>query len=211
MCNTWESHVFDDVDMVDDRVGPGRRLGNRILQEPPYFAIHQISLSKTMIAYFERNGAPPCPPGANPAEWMLEAIGAAPGSITDVDWYKSWRESPEFEAARAELQLLKSHARDAQTLGEEQAGFREFAAPFSVQLFEVTHRVFQQYWRTPSYIYSKASLCTLISLFIGFAFFNAPNTIQGLQNQTFSVFNLLTVFGPTLSGPSIFAVHTKPF
>ena len=151
--------------------------------------------SKTLTAYFERNGAPACPPDANPAEWMLEAIGAAPGSTTDIDWYESWHGSPEYEAVRAELQLLKSHAGDAQTQSEEQAGFQEFAAPFSAQLFEVTHRVFQQYWRTPSYIYSKASLCILISLFIGFAFFNAPNTIQGLQNQTFSVFNLLTIFG----------------
>ena len=151
--------------------------------------------SKTMTAYFERNGAPICPPDENPAEWMLEAIGAAPGSITDINWHKSWRESPEFEAVQAELERLKSHATDAQAPGEDQAGFQEFAAPFSTQLFEVTHRVFQQYWRTPSYIYSKASLCTLISLFIGFAFFKAPNTIQGLQNQTFSVFNLLTVFG----------------
>ncbi|KIM94629.1 hypothetical protein OIDMADRAFT_106686 [Oidiodendron maius Zn] len=151
--------------------------------------------SKTMIDYFEHNGAPSCPPDANPAEWMLEAIGAAPGSISDVDWYKTWRSSLEFEAVQTELQSLKSHARDTQTPGDEPAGFQEFAAPFSVQLFEVTHRVFQQYWRTPSYIYSKASLCILISMFIGFAFFNAPNTIQGLQNQTFSVFNLLTVFG----------------
>jgi ABC-type multidrug transport system permease subunit len=30
---------------------------------------------------------------------------------------------------------------------------------------------------------------------LGFCFYNAPNTIQGLQNQTFAVFNLLTVFG----------------
>ncbi|PMD28823.1 hypothetical protein L207DRAFT_266106 [Hyaloscypha variabilis F] len=151
--------------------------------------------SDNMRSYFERNGAHPCPPDDNPAEWMLEAIGAAPGSTSQIDWYKTWRESPEFEAVRAELELLKSHASDSRTIDEEQAGFREFAAPFKIQLLEVTHRVFQQYWRTPSYIYSKASLCTLISIFIGFAFFKAPNTIQGLQNQTFAVFNLLTVFG----------------
>jgi hypothetical protein len=27
--------------------------------------------SKTLISYFERNGAKPCPPEANPADWML--------------------------------------------------------------------------------------------------------------------------------------------
>jgi len=151
--------------------------------------------SHTMTSYFERNGARPCTPDENPAEWMLEAIGAAPGSDSDVDWYKTWRESPEFETVQKEVELLKGHASDSQTADEQQAGYREFAAPLSEQLFEVTHRVFQQYWRTPSYIYSKAALCVSISAFIGFSFFKAPNTIQGLQNQTFAVFNLLTIFG----------------
>jgi len=151
--------------------------------------------SETLTTYFERNGAPACPADANPAEWMLEAIGASPGSTTNVDWHESWKGSPEFDAVQAELHLLKSHAGDAQTPAEDQAAFQEFAAPFLSQLSEVTHRVFQQYWRTPSYIYSKAALCILISLFIGFAFFKAPNTIQGLQNQTFAVFNLFTIFG----------------
>lgn len=36
---------------------------------------------------------------------------------------------------------------------------------------------------------------SLQALFIGFVFFDAPNTIQGLQNQMFAIFNLLTVFG----------------
>ncbi|KAG9723929.1 putative ABC multidrug transporter, partial [Aureobasidium melanogenum] len=38
--------------------------------------------SNVLTAYFERNGAHKCPPDANPAEWMLEVIGAAPGSHT---------------------------------------------------------------------------------------------------------------------------------
>lgn len=33
---------------------------------------------QTLINYFERNGAPKCPADANPAEWMLHVIGAAP-------------------------------------------------------------------------------------------------------------------------------------
>ena len=28
--------------------------------------------SSTLTNYFEKNGAHPCPPEANPAEWMLE-------------------------------------------------------------------------------------------------------------------------------------------
>ncbi|KAF5024207.1 hypothetical protein F66182_3721 [Fusarium sp. NRRL 66182] len=150
--------------------------------------------SKTMTSYFERNGGHACPPDANPAEWMLEVIGAAPGSHTDVDWFEAWRGSPEYREVQGELERIKREHETA-TEDEDDGSFREFAAPFMVQLKEVLYRVFQQYWRTPVYIYSKAALCTLVALFIGFVFFDAPNSIQGLQNQMFAIFNLLTIFG----------------
>ncbi|GAB1316185.1 Multidrug resistance protein [Madurella fahalii] len=151
--------------------------------------------SKTMTSYFERNGGFPCPPDANPAEWMLEVIGAAPGSTSDIDWPKTWRESPEYAAVQDELQSLKANAKESNPVSDDAGSYREFAAPFWQQLLQVTHRVFQQYWRTPSYIYSKMALCVLVALFIGFVFYKAPNTIQGLQNQMFAIFNILTVFG----------------
>ena len=154
--------------------------------------------SKTMTSYFERNGANPCPPESNPAEWMLEAIGAAPGSHTDVDWFKTWRGSPECADVHKELQRLVDEGDRTDAASSpvhDKTSYREFAAPFGKQLQEVVLRVFQQYWRTPSYIYSKAALCTGISLFIGLVFLNAPNTVQGLQNQMFAIFNILTIFG----------------
>jgi ABC-type multidrug transport system permease subunit/ABC-type multidrug transport system ATPase subunit len=151
--------------------------------------------SETMTSYFERNSGVACPPEENPAEWMLEVIGAAPGSVSEVNWHNAWRESPEYAAVQAELERLKADAKEGNPAAEDAGSYREFAAPFWQQLTEVTYRVFQQYWRTPSYIYSKASLCLLVALFIGFVFFNAPNTIQGLQNQMFAIFNILTVFG----------------
>ncbi|OLN81710.1 ABC transporter CDR4-like protein 1 [Colletotrichum chlorophyti] len=153
--------------------------------------------SQTLTSYFERNGAPKCPPGENPAEWMLTAIGAAPGSTTEVDWHQAWRTSPEFQAVQDELQRLKSEgARNEKTPDEDSAAsFREFAAPLWNQFLIVTRRVFQQYWRTPSYIYSKFILCCSVALFIGLVFLNAPLSIQGLQNQMFAIFNILTIFG----------------
>ncbi|KAL5318885.1 hypothetical protein ACEPPN_013953 [Leptodophora sp. 'Broadleaf-Isolate-01'] len=150
--------------------------------------------SNILQAYFERNGAPICPPAANPAEWMLEIIGAAPGSSTEIDWYNTWRNSPEYVQMKTELAIMKGLSR-VQTQQEVEAGFKEFAAPFGVQLYEVTKRVFEQYWRTPSYIYSKSAMCVLAAALIGFAFFDAKNTMRGLQNQTFALFVLFTMFG----------------
>lgn len=152
--------------------------------------------SRIMTSYFESKGAKSCPADANPAEWMLEVIGAAPGSKTDIDWFQTWRDSEEYGDIQTELERIKIERQAAETTEEEDAGsYREFAAPFMVQLRENVLRVFQQYWRTPVYIYAKTALCTLVALFIGFVFFNAPNTMQGLQNQMFAIFNLMTVFG----------------
>ncbi|KAF5025555.1 hypothetical protein F66182_2363 [Fusarium sp. NRRL 66182] len=150
--------------------------------------------SETLTSYFEKHGSEPCPKGDNPAEWMLEVIGAAPGSHTEIDWHQTWRDSNEYQAVQTELQRLKSEG--AASVGsDDPESYREFAAPFLEQLRVAGYRVFQQYWRTPSYIYSKAALCLQVGLFIGLVFLNAPLSIQGLQNQMFAMFQMLTVFG----------------
>jgi len=115
--------------------------------------------SKTLTTYFERHGAHNCPPGANPAEWMLEVIGAAPGSHSDVDWPQAWKSSPEYKQVQAELETMKNERSQLPEPARDKASYREFAASFWQQLFHVQKRVFQQYWHTPSYIYSKLGLC----------------------------------------------------
>lgn len=134
--------------------------------------------SETLTSYFQRQGegrVEPCPPEANPAEWMLEVIGAAPGSATEIDWHQAWRDSPEYQAVQEELRRLKGGGadgraekrRNSMATQDGRATFQEFATPLWDQLLIVTRRVFQQYWRTPSYIYSKFALCISVALFIG--------------------------------------------
>ncbi|KAL2817106.1 ABC-2 type transporter-domain-containing protein [Aspergillus granulosus] len=154
--------------------------------------------SSTLSSYFERNGAHALSPGENPAEWMLDVIGAAPGSHTDIDWPAVWRDSPEHRAVKEHLAELKealSQKASNEASEADPSSFKAFAAPFRVQLFECLRRVFAQYFRTPSYIWSKFALCTLSSIYIGFSFFRANNSQQGLQNQMFSIFMLMTIFG----------------
>ncbi|KAL3477459.1 ABC transporter Cdr4 [Aspergillus californicus] len=151
--------------------------------------------SSTLSSYFERNGAHLLKDGENPAEWMLDVIGAAPGSKTDIEWPKVWRESPEYAQVKEHLAELKSTLSSTPREDTDSKALHEFAAPFHTQLFECLWRVFAQYYRTPSYIWSKFALCVLTSLYIGFSFFHARNSIQGMQNQMFSVFMLMTIFG----------------
>lgn len=154
--------------------------------------------SSVLTSYFERNGSKKCPTEANPAEWMLEVIGAAPGSTSVVDWHEVWKNSDEYRGVKEELARLKENATKGnaplQAIPVIKGSDSEFAVPFSQQLRETMLRVFEQYWRTPSYIFAKVLLCTLSSLFIGFVFFDAENTQQGLQNQLFSIFLLFTIF-----------------
>jgi ATP-binding cassette, subfamily G (WHITE), member 2, PDR len=153
--------------------------------------------SSTLTSYFERNGANPCPAEANPAEWILEVIGAAPGSHSEIDWPATWRSSAEYTEVLNELETMKKErsalASDAES--SDKANYREFAAPLHLQYFEVQRRVWQQHWRTPTYIYAKISMCVFAALFIGFSFFRADNTQQGLQNQMFGIFMLMSIFG----------------
>lgn len=156
--------------------------------------------SSTLANYFTKNGGPPLPPNANPAEWMLDVIGAAPGSHSEIDWPEMWRNSPERQAVHAHLAELKSTLSQkpqepSSPSSSPTDDYKEFAAPTLVQLKECIMRLFAQYWRTPSYIYSKIVLAVLTALFNGFSFFNAKNTQQGMQNQMFSIFMLMTIFG----------------
>ncbi|KAM0324525.1 hypothetical protein ACHAQA_007910 [Verticillium albo-atrum] len=154
--------------------------------------------SNVLVDYFVRNGGPPCPPEANPAEYMLEVIGAAPGTHTEIDWPAVWRQTPEYLGVQGELSRLGAGRPTSRTAAPDdhlsQSGHEEFAAPFSAQMRLVTKRVFQQYWRSPSYIHSKAILSCGAALFIGLSFLNGERTQRGLQNQMFGVFMFLTIF-----------------
>ena len=152
--------------------------------------------SRAVIDYFERNGGPDsvkCSIDANPAEWMLSAVKIAPASGSDDDWFQVWRRSKEYQGVQSELGRL-GHAQfleldtDRSEIGQSTQQADEFAASMREQIREVTLRVFAQYWRTPSYIYSKIALCLGSGLFVGLIFLNSPNTQQGLQNQELAMF-----------------------
>ncbi|KAK2777591.1 multidrug resistance protein cdr1 [Colletotrichum kahawae] len=136
---------------------------------------------------------PPCGPDENPAEWMLKVIGAAPGAKAERDWPQTWKDSDESVQVQRELTRLENESPASGALGTSEE-MSTYATPYYTQLVMCTKRVFQQYWRTPSYIYSKLILSGGTSLFIGVSFYKAELTMQGLQSQMFSIFMLLVVF-----------------
>lgn len=103
----------------------------------------------------------PCPAEVNPAEWMLEQIGAAPGHHSEIDWPTTWRESEERAMVRRQLDEMMVELPGQSQLTDSQDSHASFAAGFLLQVYVVTKRCFQQYWRTPTYLYSKVALCVL--------------------------------------------------
>ncbi|KAF4631501.1 hypothetical protein G7Y89_g6633 [Cudoniella acicularis] len=147
------------------------------------------SNAKQMISYFERHGAKHCEPQQNPAEWMLEVIGAAPGVTADRDWVQTWRESTEFTSVIQDLDDMQKKLPKTTQQEENSSSSRSFASSFHFQLYMCLKRAFEQYWRDPSYIYAKLGQ----GLFLGLSFFKEALSLQGLQNQMFSFFMLLMI------------------
>lgn len=166
--------------------------------------------SKTLLEYFERAGGRKCEDEENPAEYMLEIIGAGSRIQSDVDWPKVWKESPESQNVQAELDRI--HAEKQKEPVSDQGGSTgEFAMPLTAQIYEVTLRVFQQYWRTPSYVWGKYMLGILASLFIGFSFYRQNSSAAGLQNSLFAIFMLSSMLSTLVGQVRINSHHQFPF
>ncbi|KAL2833191.1 ABC-2 type transporter-domain-containing protein [Aspergillus pseudoustus] len=159
--------------------------------------------SRTVIDYFERNGASKCPAGANQAEWMLDVIKpSTDGRATGIDWHQVWRSSPEFEAMKAQLQRLRrlsehmdgGNCDDALAASTGEASqHREFVASFWRQFVVVLDRTWKHFWRSPGYIWAKVALIALSALYIGFSF-RTGNSMQSLLNQLYAIFMFLVMF-----------------
>ena len=150
--------------------------------------------AKTLTNYFEMNGSRTCGDEENPAEWMLDTVGAAPGSQNTIKWGEVWGNSAE-KAEICETLVEMNTELSKKPVDSDPTSLDEFADTTGTQWLAVQIRVFQQLWRTPSYLYSKVLLCSATGLFIGFSFWDAATSQQGLQNQLFAIFMLMIEFG----------------
>jgi ATP-binding cassette subfamily G (WHITE) protein 2 (PDR) len=149
--------------------------------------------SRTLLEYFESSGARRCGDQENPAEYMLEIVNNGTND-QGKDWNTVWKESPKWQANRDEIERLHQEKAGVASEHTNEASHSEFAMPFMSQLWAVTYRVFQQYWRNPSYIFAKFALGVAAGLFIGFTFYDANTSLAGMQNVIFSVFMVTTIF-----------------
>ncbi|KAF2119900.1 pleiotropic drug resistance protein, ABC superfamily [Lophiotrema nucula] len=154
--------------------------------------------ASTLIDYFERHGAAACGSSQNPAEWILDVTRRSDKAdicqgVSHKDWCEIWTRSHERKEVLHQLMGLKETAVD---VADSQSGSRkaEYAASFPRQLHLAVKRKFQEYWRDPMYLYSKAALCAGVTLCNGLSFYNTRLNIQGISNIFFSVFLFTQLF-----------------
>ena len=153
--------------------------------------------SKLLTSYFERNGAHKCPPRQNPAEYMLEAIGAGDPNYKGQDWGDVWASSQEHEERSKDIQTMISSRRNA-PLSDRLKDDREYAMPLSTQVSTVVRRSFTNYWRTPDYMVGKFMLHIMTGLFNSFTFYHVGFQSIDMQSRLFSIFLTLTISPPLI-------------
>ena len=152
--------------------------------------------SMTLIQYFEERSGVKCGENDNPAEYILDMIGAGATATTDKNWFQLYRESPQYVEMQNELDRLSRIGAEASLSAEASSRLnREYAQPFFVQVSEVVRRAFASYWRNPTYVIAKLFLNAFGGLFIGSSFWGqgAKTSTASLQNKLFATFMSLVL------------------
>ncbi|KAJ6552975.1 pleiotropic drug resistance ABC transporter [Mycena capillaripes] len=170
----------------------------------------------TLLRYFEDNGSRPCLPEENPAEFMLDVIGAGATATSAQNWHDIWLKSPEAQRLQEEIDDIHAEGRSHPPV--EAAFHSDFATSWLYQTTQLILRDAQYHWRRPNYIFAKFLLNIVGGLFIGFTFYQAGDTQLETQNKLFSVFistilcvplcNQLQV--PYINTRAIYEVRERP-
>ncbi|KAG0748729.1 hypothetical protein G6F57_001161 [Rhizopus arrhizus] len=140
--------------------------------------------ARTMIDYFESNGGPRCSPDANPAEYILEVVGAGTAGKVKRDWAEVWRESYQAKELDDELNeigatAIKNPTRSAQT----------YSASYFTQFRLVFGRMSLAYWRSPDYNVGRFLNIVFTALLTGFTFWKLSSSSSDLQNKVLAFFS----------------------
>ncbi|CAO3689827.1 unnamed protein product [Umbelopsis vinacea] len=149
--------------------------------------------SAVMNEYFESNGARRCEQVENPAEYILEVIGAGINGRSKQDWTEVWRNSKEAQAIKDELSSLNA---DADKLGVDENA-REFATGTMYQIWEVYKRINLIWWRDPYFNIGRIWQAFFIGFLNGFTFWKLQPTPSQLQLRALVVFQIM-IMGLTL-------------
>jgi len=155
-----------------------------------------------LIDYLKRHGAH-CPPDANPAEYMLDAVGAGQAArVGDRDWAEIFAESPELANIKDRISQLKTE-RLSDVSHSGPVDDREFATPLMHQLRVVQKRTNLAFWRSPNYGFTRLFNHVIIALLTGFTYLNLGDSRTALQYRVFVIFQVTVL-------PAIILAQVEP-
>lgn len=144
--------------------------------------------SHNLIEYFAANGAH-CPPDANPAEYMLEAIGAGAGKAEgNKDWADVFAASELHQINLANIDKMRKEGESREWKSD--IASTEYSTSIGYQIKMVTNRQVLSFWRFADYDFTRLFFHVSIALVTGFSFFDLsnPSTVQDLQYRIFGIF-----------------------
>ncbi|GAA5814667.1 hypothetical protein MFLAVUS_008166 [Mucor flavus] len=139
--------------------------------------------SRTMIDYFESNGGPKCSPDANPAEYILEVVGAGTANKATRDWAEIWQESKESKTLDVELDEISRNSINNSTRVAQ-----TYATSMSTQFRLVFTRMSIAYWRSPEYNIGRFLNLMFTSLFTGFTYWKLGVSSSDMLYKIFALF-----------------------
>lgn len=133
-----------------------------------------------LLDYFHRHGAD-FPADANPAEAMLDAIGAGQAPrVGKGDWADIWAESPELTNVKDQIIQMKS-ARVKEVGWHVKTDAKEYATPLMHQLKVVQKRTNVAFWRSPNYGFTRLFNHVSIALLSGLCYLQLDDSRSSLQ------------------------------
>lgn len=153
--------------------------------------------AKDLLNYFSHRATRAPEPDENPAEYMLDVIGAGAASAAGrdqskaIDWPQLFIESEQYKQLQDDLSRIR-HEQSSIVRSEEdeRRGKQEYAASVWTQLYLVTGRAFVHYWRSPVYLSAKLMLNVIAGCFVASSFWGQGNkeSLASLQNVLFAIF-----------------------
>ena len=155
-----------------------------------------------LLEYFRKNGAV-CPSNANPAEWMLDAIGAGQAPrIGSRDWGDIWRTSSELADTKETIHRIKTE-RIAEVGSHRKTDENEYATPLWHQIKIVNRRTHLSFWRSPNYGFTRFFNHVSIALLVGLTFLQLDDSRSSLQERIFVIFQATVL-------PAIILAQVEP-
>ncbi|AOA65255.1 Plasma membrane ATP-binding cassette (ABC) transporter [Komagataella phaffii CBS 7435] len=165
--------------------------------------------SSTMLSYFERESGIKCGVSENPAEYILNCIGAGATAHASADWGDLWVSSPEHAAVTEEISRLNTELQKRPLPENIEDLQSKFATSYPHQIKILFLRTMVQFWRSPVYIRAKFLEAVVCAIFVGFSFVKVGHGLQEAQFGLTSIFMMLIISLAMINQMHVFAFDSR--